>query len=187
MKRVYENTNSSVSISKSQDDICVKCHSSCKQCVGPEMDQCSECFKLFYLDSISYNRTCIQCLYNAKNNPAEPIPETCNRCLDSHSPQLVFLSVNCTACIKDRKLEDVMTGELCQACWISNGLSSGRCIPTPASSLSFYGSDVSNGIVDEKSWTADTPLIKVSCSADYKELWGVAGTNNSNMVTIRWN
>lgn len=46
-------------ISKSMDDICVKCHSSCKQCVGALIDQCTDCYNLFYLDSITYDQQCI--------------------------------------------------------------------------------------------------------------------------------
>lgn len=75
LKRSYDDTISKYSVKRATDDICVKCHSTCKQCKGPEIDQCTACFKLFKLDSISYDRTCILCIENKKARPADVVPD----------------------------------------------------------------------------------------------------------------
>lgn len=106
--------------------------------------------------------------------------------MSSFPAEVMFGSVDCSGCVRDRVYGDVMVGEVCQACWIANGLASGRCIPTPASGLTFYGSDVSNGIVDEKSWAADRPLKTMTCTNDYKSLWGIANIDPTSPSTLRY-
>jgi hypothetical protein len=46
-------------------------------------------------------------------------------------------------------------------------------MPTPASGLSFYGSDVNNGVVDQTSWTSSKNLNFLTCSSDYTNIWGI--------------
>ena len=157
------------------------------QCLGPGMDHCTACYNLFFLDSITYDQQCITCLYNAKNKPSEPIPEMCTKCISYFKPDIIFNNQECAGCIKDRKLEDITTGQQCHSCWITNGLSSGRCVPTPVSALAFYGSDVTGGVIDKTSWSSIGGLLKeLKCSADYTDLWGIDNVNNNNNVTIQY-
>ena len=113
LKRSYNNNISNFSIVKAVDDICTKCHSTCKQCMGPGIDQCTVCFKLFQLDTISYNRDCIECIYNNNANPRNAVPDNCKRCIDQYHVQTIFLGASCAGCVKDRQFQDTMTGELC--------------------------------------------------------------------------
>mgnify|MGYP006872488609 CR=1 FL=1 len=87
-----------------------------------------------------------------------------------YNPEFVFTAPSCPLCVGDRAYEDTMIGEACQACWVGNGLAYGRCIPTPASSLTFYGADITNGIVDLKSWKSSSPqgFNTITCTSDYK-------------------
>jgi len=82
-----------------------------------------------------------------------------------------------------------MVGEMCRSCWVANGLGYGRCVPTPESGLSFFGSDISNGVVDQGSWSAiNSPntMDRVNCTSHYKDIWGISNTGSDANSTLRW-
>jgi hypothetical protein len=72
-------------------------------------------------------------------------------------------------------------------CWLRNGLAYGRCIPQPESGLSFYGSDISNGVIDHSGWTSTgSAFHEMNCSNSYNGLWGVNNTSPQNNISISW-
>lgn len=79
----------------------------------------------------------------------------------------------------------IYTSSACLSCYQKYSLSSSRCVTTPASSLTLYGSDLS-GTADSKDWstTSGRTLGMINCSADYPNMYGIG--NVSGNGTIVW-
>lgn len=126
---------------RTQPDLCVKCHSSCLQCLGPDLTDCRACFTYFMIERLIYDNDCITCIYNKYKKPDLVSPDSCGQCLASHSIDFIRQDTDCVGCMEGT-VNQLTSGAICEACWIRYSLARGRCIPTADSSLSYYGSDV---------------------------------------------
>jgi hypothetical protein len=78
--------------------------------------------------------------------------------MNLYTVDIIFSNAECSNCITNANINDILNGEMCRNCWINNGLAYGRCVPMPESGLTFYGADISNGIVDTASWTSNNKI-----------------------------
>ncbi|KAL4463427.1 hypothetical protein ABPG72_003123, partial [Tetrahymena utriculariae] len=58
--------------------VCKKCHSECKNCKGPDQNQCNQCFDGFYLD-LKNTHKCLSCYTNCKTCQG-PNSNECDQC-----------------------------------------------------------------------------------------------------------
>ena len=77
--------------------MCVKCHITCKQCIGESLNKCKECYPDFVLKNIIYDYECISCLYNFNKNGAKP--QKCMRCLENSPPSIISRNNKCEICL----------------------------------------------------------------------------------------
>lgn len=90
LNKQWDSSISNYSLSTKGPDQCLKCYSTCKQCVGSSINQCNQCFGFFQLDTITFNNLCINCIFNQRNNPGQTISNSCQRCLKTYQSDTIF-------------------------------------------------------------------------------------------------
>jgi hypothetical protein len=76
---------------------CVKCYSNCKQCIGPALNECTDCLTQFTLNELTFDQSCIPCLYAFWNGNRTD----CNSlCSSNFTIATLNFNSNCTACLQ---------------------------------------------------------------------------------------
>jgi hypothetical protein len=164
----------------------VKCHSTCLQCIGPDVGDCRQCFSGFQLGKIQYNYNCIKCLYSSQSQSNSSLIPECNSaptCLTQHPLNLVLTDSSCSSCLNSSTFDQVTASLTCRQCWLNQNLASSTCDPTPESGYQLFGTDLQNGVIS-KQWSSAKNLTTFSCTSDYTNLYGIRATNTSSNSSL---
>ena len=113
---------------------------------------------------------------------------SCNAsCAANYTREQLQFDKNCKACF-EANFEGLFQSQACKACWISIGLSSGKCAPAAKSAYTYYSNDLPNGKADSTLWKGSQALSAYTCTSDYQNLLGIpqkanhTSKNPSSMV-----
>lgn len=86
-------------------------------------------------------------------------------------------SVNCTVCFQIGPSQKYSSAA-CLNCWVTLGLSSGKCVPLISSGYVFYSNDLPNGHANSSLWQGSQALSTLNCTNDYINLYGIPQAAN---------